>query len=173
MKKIKKVLFTFLSLTVVLFVFMMWYQNRYSMDIIEEFEVNSPSENSKLLIATQGSEFKNTITTAIVDYYKTEPIYIKVLDISSLADVNPANYDALLIVHTWEMWKPPSTIQTFMDRTVDERNKMIVLTTSGEGNYKMEGIDAFTGESKLDKTPMYVGNIIKKLNPLLSLESSQ
>ena len=56
-----------------------------------------------------------------------------------------------------------------MDRTIEYRDKMVVLTTSGEGSYKMEGIDAFTGESILEETPNHVGEIIKKLNPLLKL----
>ncbi|MCM4150435.1 hypothetical protein DHD05_02430 [Arenibacter sp. N53] len=152
---------------------MLWYQNEYSMDIAEEYEVNSPMENSKLLIATQGSKFKNTITTAIVEYYRSESIYIKIIDVSSLADVNPTNYNALLIIHTWEMWKPPASVKSFIDRIMEDRDKMVVLTTSGEGTYKMEGIDAITGESILDETPMYVGKIINDLNLLLKLNKSQ
>ena len=169
MKKFRKILLVFLSIALVFLVFMFWYQYEYAMDHAQEYEVNSPAENSRLLLATQGSDFKNAITTAIVDYYKTESVYIKVIDISALVGVNPNNYDALLIIHTWENWKPPSSVKSFMDRTTDYRDKMVVLTTSGEGSYKMEGIDAFTGESILEETPNHVGEIIKKLNPLLKL----
>tara|TARA_R110002020_G_scaffold384233_5_gene595044 strand:+ start:5033 stop:5542 length:510 start_codon:yes stop_codon:yes gene_type:complete len=169
MKKFRKIIFVLLSIAAVFLVFMFWYQNEYAMDQAQEYEVNTPGENSRLLVATQGSEFKNTITTAIVDYYKTESVYIKVMDISALVGVNPNNYDALLIIHTWENWKPPLAVKSFMDRTKDYRDKMVVLTTSGEGSYKMEGIDAFTGESILEETPNHVGEIIKKLNPLLKL----
>lgn len=169
MKKFKKILLVFLSIVMALLGFMLWYQNEFAMDNVQEYEVNSSRENSKLLLATQGSEFKNRITTAIVDYYKKESVYIKVVDVSALVDVDPGNYDALLIIHTWENWKPPSVVKSFMDRTIEYRDKMVVLTTSGEGSYKMEGVDAFTGESILDETPKYVGKIIKKLNPLLKL----
>jgi len=170
MKKLKKILITFLSIAVVFLGFLLWYQHEYAMDVVQDYEVSSPMGNSKLLIATQGSEFKNTITKAIVDYYKKQSIYIKVIDISSLADVNPVNYDALLLIHTWENWNPPASIKAFMDRTEENREKMVVLTTSGQGTYKMEGIDAITGESTLDETPMYVDKILKGLNPLLKLE---
>ena len=169
MKKFRKIIFVLLSIAAVFLVFMFWYQNEYAMDQAQEYEVNTPGENSRLLVATQGSEFKNTITTAIVDYYKTEAVYIKVIDVSALVGVNPTNYDALLVIHTWENWKPPSSVKSFMDRTTDYRDKRVVLTTSGEGSYKMEGIDAFTGESILEETPNHVGEIIKKLNPLLKL----
>lgn len=170
MKKVKKILLAILTITMVFLVFILWYRHEYSMDIAEEYEANTPLENSRLLIATQGSEFKNGITEVIVDYYKTKSIYIKVIDISSLLDVDPVNYNALLVVHTWENWKPPMAVKLFMDRTIDYRAKMVVMTTSGEGSYKMEGIDAITGESILDKTPMFVDKIIEKLNPLLKLE---
>jgi len=169
MKKFRKIIFVLLSIAAVFLVFMFWYQNEYAMDQAQEYEVNTPGENSRLLVATQGSEFKNTITTAIVDYYKTEAVYIKVIDVSALVGVNPTNYDALLVIHTWENWKPPSFVKSFMDRTTDYRDKMVVLTTSGEGSYRMEGIDAITGESILEETPNHVGEIIKKLNPLLKL----
>ncbi|MDL5510485.1 hypothetical protein QSE00_01570 [Arenibacter sp. M-2] len=169
MKNIRKILLVLLSIALVFLVFMFWYQNEYAMDHVQEYEVNSPRENSKLLLATQGSEFKNAITTSIVDYYKTKSVYIKVMDVSALVGVNPSNYDALLLIHSWENWKPPSAVKSFMDRTMNYRDKMVVLTTSGKGSYKMEGVDAFTGESILDETPMYVGEIIEKLNPLLKL----
>ncbi|MCK0192052.1 hypothetical protein [Arenibacter sp. F20364] len=169
MKKFRKIILVLLSIAVVFLVFMFWYQNEYAMDQAQKYEVNTPGGNSRLLVATQGSEFKNMITTAIVDYYKTEAVYIKVIDVSALVGVNPINYDALLVIHTWENWKPPSAVKSFMDRTTDYRDKMVVLTTSGEGSYKMEGVDALTGESILDETPRYVGEIIEKLNPMLKL----
>ncbi|MCM4173902.1 hypothetical protein DHD32_20745 [Arenibacter sp. TNZ] len=172
MKKFKKILLILLSIAVLFLAFLLWYQQEYAMDVVQNYEVNSPVGNSKLLIATQGSEFKNTITTAIVDYYKSESVYIKVIDVSSLVDVDLMNYDALLVIHTWENWNPPASIKSFMDRTVEERDKMVVLTTSGQGTYRMEGIDAITGESIMDETPMYVGKIINELNPLLNLLSS-
>jgi hypothetical protein len=50
---------------------------------------------------------------------------------------------------------------------------MVVLTTSGEGTYKMDGIDAFTGESEMDESSLQVGRIIKRLNNLLGLNTIQ
>ena len=58
MKNIRKILLVLLSIALVFLVFMFWYQNEYAMDHVQEYEVNSPRENSKLLLATQGSELK-------------------------------------------------------------------------------------------------------------------
>lgn len=167
MKSVKKILWISLSAAVLFILFLLWYKNEYSMDKAEAFEVNSEIVTSKLLIATQGSDFKNTVTTGVVEYYKSDAAFIKVIDVSSLPEVDPEDYDAILLIHTWENWKPPEAVKSFMERTLSYRDKMVVLTTSGEGSYKMEGVDAITGESKLTETPLYTEKIILKLNTIL------
>jgi hypothetical protein len=47
---------------------------------------------------------------------------------------------------------------------------MVVFTTSGDGKYKMEGVDAITGESKLVDVLFYINKITSKLNLNLKLE---
>jgi hypothetical protein len=40
---------------------MQWYRDTYSQEVAESFEVNSPELETKVLIATQGSEFKEAL----------------------------------------------------------------------------------------------------------------
>jgi hypothetical protein len=138
------------------------------MDKVVSYDVNSPSYNTKLLIATQGSEFKNAITNNVVDYYKQDSIYIKVVDISELKTIKPDNFNAILVIHTWENWKPPLEVKEFIDATRHLMKKIIVLTTSGQGNYKMDGVDAITGESKMVDVDFTSAEVVEKLNPLLN-----
>ncbi|WP_323789577.1 hypothetical protein [Psychroserpens sp.] len=149
-----------------------WYKYEYSMDIIEEFEVNSPNYSQKLLIATQGSDFKNEVSKGIVNYFEKDSFYIKVIDITKLADIDPADYNAIVVIHTWENWQPPADVELFINRTRNIQNKIIVLTTSGEGSYKMEGIDAITGESKIENSSSYINQITKRLESILNINSS-
>ena len=58
-------------------------------------------------------------------------------------------------------------MQTFIEEYPEYSNKIIVLTTSGEGSYKMEGVDAITGESILADAPLFVDTIIERLNKIL------
>ena len=44
---------------------------------------------------------------------------------------------------------------------------MVILTTSGEGSYKMDEVDALTGESIVEEAPAYFDKIIDRLKPLL------
>ncbi len=167
MKHYKKIVLPLLSIIVLFFVFITWYEFEFSMEEAETFQVNSPDFGPKLLIATQGSTFKNTITNGIVHYYKQDSVFIKVIDIASLPDIDPEDYNAITVIHTWENWKPPVIVKSFIERTKEYSDKIVVLTTSGEGTYKMENVDAITGESKMKDAPLLVEKIIIKLEPLI------
>jgi menaquinone-dependent protoporphyrinogen IX oxidase len=149
-------------------VFLVWYQWRYSMKTVTSYEVNTPSEDRKLLIATQGSTFKNTVAQGLVDHYKQDSIYMKIIDVADLSKIHPEDFSALVILHTWENWEPPASVKSFVQENEAQTNKMVIFTTSGEGNYKMEKVDALTGESIIEEAPVVVDKIITKLKPLLN-----
>lgn len=157
----------FLIAIVVLSSFFLWYKIKYSMDVAGSYEVNSADLSEKLLIATQGSEFKNTLTSEIVDHFRTDSIFIKIIDISLLSEIDPVDFRAIVIIHTWEYWKPPAAIKAFIHRTEEYKDQIVVLTTSGEGSYRMEDVDAVTAESTVDKVPLYLEEIKSRLRPLI------
>ncbi len=177
MKNLKKIGLIVLSIIIILFLWATWYTYEYSMEVAQTFEVNSPDFEKKLLIATQGSAFKDSITKGIVNHFKSDSIFIKVIDISSLQEIKPEDYNALVVIHTWENWKPPTVVRQFMDRTIDFHDKMVVLTTSGQGSYTitqidalytMENIDALAGESNLEDVPDFAKNIVARLEPIIN-----
>lgn len=108
----------------------------------EAFQVNSPNLDRRLTIATQKSAFKNSVTQLLIKHYTSDPVFIKVIDISSLSKIDPADYNAIAIIHTWENWEPPLEVKSFIERTKVIREKTIVLTTSGEGTFKIKEVDA-------------------------------
>ncbi len=167
MKRFKKLLLTLFVMIFVFLVFLLWYQNRYAMDEVKAYDMNSPSFEKKLLIATQGSQFKNIVTDGVLNYFEQDSVYVKVIDVSLLTTIAPEDYNAIVVIHTWENWKPPIAVKNFIERTKIDKAKIVVLTTSGEGSYKMEDVDATTGESILEDTPLFVDKILGKLKPLL------
>ncbi|MFD2564393.1 hypothetical protein [Aquimarina rubra] len=162
-----KIIVIILSVVVIFFLSATWYKYEYSMEEAKAFELNDPTLDQKLLIATQGSEFKDAITNGLVHHYKSDAIFIKVIDISSLEQINPENYTAVVLIHTWENWKPPYAVRLFIERTSEYKDKIIVLTTSGEGTYQMKEVDAITGESNLEEAPVFINKVIDKLNKKL------
>lgn len=167
-KSLKKIGYSILAMVLLFMMFLLWYQWRYSMKVVIPYEVNATQADQKLLIATQGSVFKNTVTQGLVNYYQQDPIFVKVIDIGDLEKINPEDYTALVIIHTWENWKPPASVKSFIQKNEAQKNKLVVFTTSGEGNYKMENVDALTGESIIENAPVVVDKIISKLNILLN-----
>ncbi len=144
-----------------------WYKFNFSMDKAQTFEINDPNFPTKLLIASQGSEFKNALTNQVMDYFKEDSIYIQVIDISQLSKIEVSAYNAILLIHTWEGWGPPTEIKDFIQNHITDLKKIVVFTTSGNGTNKIANVDAITGESKIDDIHLFSNKIIVKLKPLL------
>ncbi|MFX0558637.1 hypothetical protein ACOCEA_17680 [Maribacter sp. CXY002] len=173
MKTLKKLLLIFLGLMLIFFLFLLWYQWQYAMDEVSSYEVNSPDYKKHLLIATQGSDFKDMVTNEIVETYKEDSVYIKVIDVSALENIDANDFNAIVILHTWENWQPPKPVANFIKNSDTIADKIIVLTTSGDGNYKMDEVDAITGESIVMDAPLFADKIIKKTNPLLGFKTDR
>lgn len=149
-----------------LLVFAIWYKNNFSMDIAKTYTVNSEMEQNSLLIATQGSDYKNAVVDSLVQNYGSHPIYIKVIDVSNLSEEDEFVWDAILILHTWEMNKPQTDAEVFFNKTKN-KNKVVVLATSGDGGMMMKGVDGITGASNMNKILTKVEEIKQRLDVLL------
>ena len=145
-------------------IFLVWYTVEYSMDKAEEYEINSSQLPNRILIATQGSDFKNAVTKGLVKKLKNDSVFVKVIDISSLRTIQPTTYDAIIIMHTWENRRPPKEVSDFIE--IADTTKLIIVTTSGQGDSKMKEIDAITGESRLEDAPIVVEKIKLRLDKI-------
>jgi len=154
-----------------LFLFFFWYKMTYSMSRINAYEINSAYTHPKMLIATQGSKYKNEVVRGVLDFLQTKQIYVRVCDVSELAEVSIDSWEAVLILHTWEMSIPPKEVGEFLKNQYDSE-KVLVLCTSGEGSEKIGGVDAITGASSMEEVSDHVKDICDKLSMILQLESA-
>jgi len=150
-----------------LLLFLYWYKQTHSMEITHTNEVNLSSLDQKLLIVTQGSPFKDSITAGVMDRYESSDVIIEVLDIKTLTNADAANFDAILFMYRWEAGAPPAAVQSFMDKNSGLKNKMVILITSWNGLEKTNNVDAIIGASIVGNVPIFTNKIIKKLDPLL------
>ena len=162
----KKAIIGIAALALTIFAFLTWYKFHYSMDVAESFEVNTPELKHRVLIATQGSEFKNAVVAGIVDHLKQRHAYIKVIDVAALPQVNENKWNAVVVIHTWENWKPQADAKAYLER-VQDLSKVIVLTTSGRGDYKMEGVNAITSASVMTDISARILDIKNRLDSIL------
>lgn len=165
----------FVLITIILIcafvLFLFWYKQSPSEEVIDPLKVESTSLVRKLLIVTQGSPFKDSITAGVLDRYKSPRVVVEVIDVRDLAKTDAGDFDAILILHRWEANAPSESVQSFMDENQGLRNKIVMLTTSWNGLEKMENVDAITGASIVEDVPLFTAKIIKRLDRLLKYKN--
>lgn len=160
---------TLILFGVILFLiaFAFWYKLSYSMDLAENQNINSPSTETKILIATQGSDFKKAVVANIIDFYRKDSIYLKTIDVSELPQIDSSVYNAIVILHTWEYGKAPKSVSSFIAKNIYDKEKIIVFATSGAGTNTIDGIDAMSGESIIENVDDASDRIKQRINLLL------
>ncbi len=166
----KKALKWGLIAIILLIVFGFWYNWKYSMGIVNAYSVNKSTIENKLLIATQKSEYKDKVTAYITDQYFGKDIYISVIDVTDLDASVLRQYDAFIIIHTYEMWLPPEQVRSFLSLEGSGEN-IFVLSTSGDGNLIPEGVDGITSASIILDADNDAEKIITWINNQFTLKS--
>ncbi len=137
---------------------------------IKVAEVNEPTLEKKVLVASRSSEFKDAVVGKIKEAFKGEPVYIKFIGVELLEKEKAADYDAIAMINTCMSWDMDRNVKGFLKRHEDQSN-MIVLTTSGGGDWmpKMKGrnFDAVSAASKKEKVDEVAGDIVGKIRILL------
>lgn len=90
------------AIIVVLF-FVYWLVKRQG--VIESFDVGDPELAQRVLIASQGSDFKNALVENLTTRLQEQRLFIRVIDVTTLGEVNEDEWDALVFIHTTEQWK--------------------------------------------------------------------
>lgn len=162
----KALLIAFLLICASLF-FMCWYKDSCALDSKNTYNINPLNLEGKLLIATSGSPFKDSITALVLNHYKSTSVVVEELATKSLETINITDYNAILILHRWEADKPSKDVQSFIDNNPNLDSKLVMLTTSWNGLEKIEGVDAITGASIVEDAPGFTDKIIQRLDRLL------
>ncbi|WP_271765732.1 hypothetical protein [Aquimarina algiphila] len=163
-----RVVIKILILIFILFAgYWIWYEYKYSMDTVIPLKVNQSSLQTKVLIASQGSRFKDSLVQGILKHYKKDDIHFKVIDAYTFFTVNIDKWDAIVIINSWEYGSPPLNIKKFIEEHPDQLDKLIILSTVGSSNIALEEVDVISGESILEKTPEYTSIVTERLDKLI------
>lgn len=168
----RKILLAIAALAVASIAFASWYRIHFSMSVARAYEVNDPKITPRVLIATQGSEFKDAVVADIVERLRARPAYVKVVDVGALSGVETGEWNAVVLVHTWEMRKPPQEVRAFVERA-GSSGKLVALTTSGAGTFKMEGVDAISSASVVADAPSRAAEILQKVDSILDARTEK
>ena len=171
MAKTSTILKTSGVIIVLLFLFGMWYKFQYSMDHVPTKEINNPAEfSTHILIATQGSEFKNAVLDEMVKTLTVMEPYIKIIDVSLLEEIDYKDWDAICIMHTWEQWRAPKSVEQFVKRLPDQHD-VVILTTSGTSDSKMFEVDGITSASELTEVESVANQLVSRIKAAMAQAS--
>lgn len=136
----------------------------------EPFEIGSKESERKILIARQGSDFKDQLTKRLCDSRKDEDLFIKGIDFDDLQSVKIENWDRVIILNTF-MIDLDSSIEEFIERSnFDER--ILLVITSGGADWQPEislKIDALTSASNADN----IGEIVLLVDDWLNNDQGE
>lgn len=125
------------------------YVLRHHMWSARPHERGASSLPHHVLIATQGSRFKNSLTEALVAQLEVKPVYVRVIDVSALSTVDANEWQVIVIMHTWEVGRAPRVVREFVARHAGT-DKIIDVTTSGSGREKLPGVDVISSASVIE-----------------------
>jgi len=143
-----KVLKALLILITAMTLFATWYVNRYSMTRADsmDYPVKGTPKYS-VLIATQGSNYKNKLVKKLIDELRINDRAIKVIDVNDLKTLT-SDHDAYIIIHTWEIGKAPEAVSLFVNNYRSSKN-IYTISTSGSGDEIMDDIDGISSASNI------------------------
>ena len=136
----------FLALAVA---FSLWYLIKFYPRTAESFEINSPDQPTRILVATQGSEFKDGLVAAVCDRLRKQPVHVKVIDVGGLGEVDTDEWNKVLVVNTAMMNIMSRPVRRFVARG-QGLDKVLLFVTSGGADFKPAdlAVDALSGASR-------------------------
>ena len=136
------------------------------MDISPSYSVNTPEATRHLLIATQGSTFKNDVLDQVIEEIKKRDVFIRVIDVSGLSKTEASKWDAVFVFHTWEFSKPPKPVALFAEKNKNSPN-CLYFATSRVGTDLIEGVDGISGASIMSEASKRSNEIVSRINQII------
>ena len=144
------IIIVILSFIFIIFIGLLSYKIIFSQKKIESFEINTPNFDKHILIASQGSKFKNQLVKIFSDELKMENFYIKVIDVSLLKNIKISNWQSIIIINAIESGKLEKNVDNFIQKN-SLYNNIILVITSGSGKFMLKDydIDAISTASRM------------------------
>lgn len=143
------------------------YVLRHHMGKVEPYEYGSASTPQHVLIATQGSPFKDRLVTELITLLAAKSVHVRVIDVADLASIDADQWQAIVILHTWEIGRAPHAVRAFLDQLA-AADKIIDVTTSGSGRERLPGIDVISSASVMADVPALASQIGARIDARLA-----
>lgn len=102
----------------------------------------------------------------VVDYFESRDVFIQIQDVTQIANLEIYDWDAVFLLHTWEIEKAPEEVRALLEREAD-LGHVVFFTTSGAGDRYPKGVDGISGASIIDEIDDKSGQVIARINKLI------
>lgn len=122
----------------------------------------------KILIATQASDFKVAVVAAVIDAFRGDPVYIRVIGFDELLHIPFDPYDAVLVLNTCKAWSVDYRVARLLRRPGDH-DRLVLLTTADDPDWEADAgaVDAMTAASATAEPAATARILVEKLRARL------
>ena len=140
--------------------------------VIEPFQHGDPGADRRILIASQGSEFKESLTGELIDNIEADSIFISIIDVTNLDSIDASEWDAIVIVHTMQIHKMPKQAMRFLG-DMSDLGKVTLVSTSGAGDENVDyfDVDGIATPSRKYVIPQIVKYVMPRVEERISVAS--
>ena len=155
----------------VLFLLGSWVSGCATRPMIVTTTIGALDARDKLLIAMQGSEFKDKVLSNIIHEFEKEGLFIEIIDLENLAEKSSRDYGAVVIMNEYRMFQVDERARHFIQGIdADEQKKIVLLTTAGSPGMTGEdlNVDAISSASEMIEADILSDRIIVRVTSILS-----
>ncbi|MGY3778567.1 hypothetical protein [Isobaculum melis] len=126
------------------------YRYMRTQGIAESQTINKEEKSdTKVLILTQQSSFKDAVMEEVEKQFKGKDILIQIQDISTISQVKQSEWDGILLVTTVQSNDLPEKAVRFIKEEADfDKVQLFVTADSGNWTKQPADVDAVTTTSK-------------------------
>ncbi len=146
------------------------YMFRYYPREAESFEIITANPTKNILIASQGTDFKDVLTNTLCDSLGKSSMSIRVIDVKDLVNVNDEDWDRILIINSFII-RLNKIINRFINNS-SEPGKILIFVTSGGADWQPQSqlkVDAITSASR----EMYMKDLVHLITDWMDNEEYQ
>lgn len=118
---------------------------------VQETRLFPKAPSFTMIIASDSSEFKDSIREMVIARYRQEG-GIEVVNVKKLKDINPLDYDVVVIIDTtlaWSGFNP--SLKSFLENNEYKDNVVVCMTAADpDWAYSYQGVDAITAASVVE-----------------------
>ena len=134
-------------------------------------ECINESAKTRVLIATAGGMFKDSIMNVVIRTLRDDSVCVKILPLGRLESEIAENYQGIIIGNSVGLFGMSATAKGFIRKCTDrERRKIVLFTTAFKNTWRPKDlkVDGVTAASEMKDAVDVAGNIIKKMRAVLS-----